>query len=395
MNTLSPFLESLKTSLINDTFIQLRLGDYKGEEAELKKIIVKRVLIKKKDHLSFVYRYKRRDLTKNHPVETAFQELEKVINLTAFCFAQLLTTIEDVSLQAKKSNLFLIKKTAPSHTEVPSREHDQPKQRKIESAEKHYLYALGITDSTGKVRPKGRDKFKQINHYIELLSSLLKELPSDKKLHIVDMGSGKGYLSFALFDYLKNILKLDVQLTGVEFRNDLVDLCNKIAKESKFTDLQFVQNTIENYQTNKKIDVLIALHACDTATDDAIYKGLTHKADLIITAPCCHKQIRKEIAQNKPTNEMSSILSHGIFMERQAEMVTDNLRALYLERANYSTKVFEFIDTEHTPKNILITAQRNDKKTVRSQEKIQKDIDNTKSLFGIRKHHLEVLIENS
>jgi hypothetical protein len=175
------------------------------------------------------------------------------------------------------------------------------------------------------------------------------------------MGSGKGYLSFALFDYLQNTLKLPVKLTGVEFRQDLVDLCNKIAKESKFSNLQFVQDTIENYKSDKKIDVLIALHACDTATDDAIHKGISHNAELIITAPCCHKQIRKEMTRCTANKELSSLLSHGIFIERQAEMVTDNLRALYLEKANYSTKVFEFIATEHTPKNILITAQLNTK----------------------------------
>ncbi len=394
MNPILQFIESVEKSLKNDTFIQLRLGDYRGADSELKKIIIKRVLIKKKDHLSFVQRYKTQDITKNYNLETALLELKNSMSHTTFCFAQLLTSTEDISLQANRSNSFIIKKSAPSSTKIPSRDHDQIKNRKITATKKHYLHTLGITDGTGRVRPKGMDKYKQINHYIELLSSLLKELPTDRELHIVDMGSGKGYLSFALFDYLQNTLKLPVKLTGVEFRQDLVDLCNKIAKESKFSNLQFVQDTIENYKSDKKIDVLIALHACDTATDDAIHKGISHNAELIITAPCCHKQIRKEMTRCTANKELSSLLSHGIFIERQAEMVTDNLRALYLEKANYSTKVFEFIATEHTPKNILITAQQNTKSTARSQEEIQEDIDNTKSLFGIEQHHLEELLNN-
>ena len=144
---------------------------------------------------------------------------------------------------------------------------------------------MGITDAQGNVYKNAQDKYKQINHYIEILSSLLKNLPERAVTNIVDMGAGKGYLTFALYDYRNNVLGKPAQVTGVEFRKDLVELCNDIAKKSGFDDLHFEEGTIENYAPQSEINVLIALHACDTATDEAIYQGITANADLIVVAP--------------------------------------------------------------------------------------------------------------
>ena len=161
-----------------------------------------------------------------------------------------------------------------------------------------------ITDDKGNVFKATQDKYIQINHYIEILSSLLKNLPQREILNVVDMGSGKGYLTFALYDYLTNVLNVKTKITGVEFRKDLVILCNSISKKSNFTNLFFEEGTIENFTTTT-IDVLIALHACDTATDDAIAKGIKANANLIVVAPCCHKQIRKQITLNKKQKDLN------------------------------------------------------------------------------------------
>ena len=204
------------------------------------------------------------------------------------------------------------------------------------------------------------------------------------------MGSGKGYLTFALYDYLTNILQKNASVIGVEFRPDMVELCNGIAQKTDFENLNFVQGTIEDYDS-QKTNILIALHACDTATDDAISKGISAQADLIVVAPCCHKQIRREMEKNKAKNDLDFLLKYGIFMERQAEMVTDGIRALILEYFGYKTKVFEFISDAHTPKNVLIVGVKG-KINSKKQAEILVKIKNIKEYFGIGFHHLERLI---
>jgi len=274
--------------------------------------------------------------------------------------------------------------------ELPTLVHDKQKNRKIEATGKSYLHELRITDAQGNVYKKTQDKFKQINHYIEILSSLLKALPNSEKLNIVDMGSGKGYLTFALYDYLTNTLQKPTSITGIEFREDLVKLCNQIASKSGFEDLQFEQGTIDSYNTEAQLNVLIALHACDTATDDAIYKGIANQADLIVVAPCCHKQIRREIEKGAGNENLDFLLRHGTFLERQAEMVTDGIRTLVLEHFGYSTKVLEFISDAHTPKNVLIIATK--KEGAEKSPKALEEIRKAKETFGIGQHHLEGLL---
>jgi hypothetical protein len=200
------------------------------------------------------------------------------------------------------------------------------------------------------------------------------------------MGSGKGYLTFALYDYLTHTLKKDATITGIEMREDLVNKCNQIATNSHYQNLKFEKGTIQE-TVLPAVDMLIALHACDTATDDAIFKGIKANAKVIICAPCCHKQIRKQMA---PENELKSITKHGILLERQAEIVTDSIRALILEAQGYKTKVFEFIATEHTPKNVLIVGTKTNRTETEKQENLEK-IAGLKKLFNIKSHYLETL----
>lgn len=306
-----------------------------------------------------------------------------------FRHASLFTLESDVVFELNIDKA-TIKINKPSHHELPSLDHNIKKNRLIEAGGKPYLQQLKITDEKGNVFNHAQDKYKQINHYVEVLSPLIKNLPKHDILRVLDMGAGKGYLTFALYDYLSNVLKLKAQVTGVEYRKDLVELCNDIAIKSNFKDLSFVQGTIMDYEV-KQANVLIALHACDTATDDAIYKGIVTGAELIVVAPCCHKQIRRELEQSKAKNELDFLLKHGIYLEREAEMVTDGLRSLLLEYAGYTTKVFEFISGEHTPKNVMIVAEKKVKTESQKNDLLAK-INETKTYFGIRNHHLEKLM---
>jgi len=383
------FTLSMQASLNDNTFVKLSLGNYKGREENLKNVYIKRILIRNEEKLSFTYRYKTRDIVKNYPLSEGISKVQDYLN-KEFYVATLFTTGFDMSFENLFDKKFTIRKNAASIRTVPSADHDRNKNRLISSNDKPYLTELKITDETGKVLANAQDKYKQINHYIEILSTLIKEIPTMETVNVVDMGSGKGYLTFALYDYLTHVLKVNSQVTGVEFRPELVELCNKIAQNTGFENLTFKEGTIEKYDSTGT-NILIALHACDTATDDAIFKGIKANADLIVVAPCCHKQIRRQLEASKTSNDLDFLTKYGIFLERQAEMVTDGIRAMILEYFGYKTKVFEFISDAHTPKNVMIVGIR-DQKIKDRDEKILQKIKDAKSYFGIEYHHLEKMI---
>ena len=382
----SEFTNEIEKSLGGQSFIKLSLGNYHGTEENLKNIYIKRVQIKLEEKLSFTYRYKTRDITKNFAYSEALAIFRRTIG-TDFHAATLQTTGYDLQFETQKNGKTVVRKRETALRETPSLEHDKAKKRLIQTGGKAYLHELGITDEQGQVLKNAQDKYRQINHYIELLSGLIHEMPKKELLKVADMGSGKGYLTFALYDYFQNVLHQPAEVTGVEFREDLVSLCNGIAQKSGFEKLHFEEGTIDKFEPGA-LDILIALHACDTATDDAIWKGISAAASLIVVAPCCHKQIRREIEANKASNDVQFLTRYGIFLERQAEMVTDGLRALILEYFGYKTKVFEFISDAHTPKNVMVVGIKDNRNKVDQQQVLDK-IGAAKNYFGIGYHHLE------
>ena len=394
--TLSKFNNILKTSIADKNLVKFSLGNYQGNDKDLKNVYIKLVKIKRIDMLSFNYRYKTRDIFKNLSIDDGSK---LIINFLSndFKIGTLFTVEQEIIIEHDKKNVIKLRERFFNTKLQPSLTHDKEKKRLIKPSNNPYLHALKITDAEGNVFKNAQDKYKQINQYIEILSSLIKELPAGTIKNVVDMGSGKGYLTFALYDYLHQQLNLKAKVTGVEFREDLVTLCNDIAKQANFDQLHFVEGTIEDYKV-KEINLLIALHACDTATDDAIFKGIKAGAELIVVAPCCHKQIRREIEKHKVQNDVSFLTKYGIFLERQAEMVTDGIRALILEYYDYKTKVFEFISDAHTPKNVLVVGVKkaeSSKTKDQSEEraKILQKIKETKAYFGIDYHHLERLLD--
>lgn len=376
MSKTAEFIDLAAQSLKDGTFAKLTLGHYTGAE-DLKKITVKKIVVKRIEKLGFTYTHKTKDIAKNYDFNEGLGIIKKYLGAD-FHAANLFTTEFDLAFDKNK-----LRKSEPTVTEIPSTEHDRAKNRVV--AKKPYLHDLGVTDASGNVLKSSQDKFRQIDKYVEILSGLVRDIPQDKIKNIVDMGSGKGYLTFALYDYLA-AQGHNPTVTGVEYRTDMVDLCTKIAAKSGFDGLKFQQGTIENYDASNA-NILIALHACDTATDDALAKGIAANAELIVVAPCCHKQIRNEM-EKANQGDLEFITRHGIFMERQAEMVTDGLRALILEYFGYSVKVFEFISGEHTAKNVMIVGTRNPKAKAKPPALLAKIAD-TKARFGITRHHLE------
>ena len=343
------FIALLQTAVHDSTLVKLTLGKHQGADATLKNIFIRPVTLKTGAQLSFVYRHATRDITKNLPPAEA---LTLVTNLIGgdFLDAHLFTPVQTIQLEiAKNGQARLSIKTASSAPAAAPVAHDREREYLI-PADSPWLQALGITNDRAQPREGMAAKFRQINKFIELLSHLTAEatLPSDRPFRIIDMGCGKGYLTFAAASYFGQ----RAEVLGVETRPELVALCQRVVDDVRFNTLKFFAGTIAETALDR-VDVLIALHACDTATDDAIAKGIAANAALIVVSPCCQKELRPQLIA-PPI--LADALKHGIFQERQAEFVTDALRALLLEWAGYRTKVFEFISTEHTAKNLMIAA---------------------------------------
>ena len=381
------FLNKFKDAFLKHKIVKLSLSKVDKAEKDLKNIYIVPVNIKNKNKLSFTYRYQTKDQVKNYDIEQALEFLLELIG-TTFLQAQLKTTSESHQLLiSKKGKSTLI--SSKSDSDAPSNLHNKEKKYLIKSENNKYLQMLGVCDNNGRVKDKQQDKYKQINRYVELMSSWLSKLDSSKTQHIVDMGSGKGYLTFALYDYLTNSLKQNIKMIGVELRPELVSLCMEIREACKFDGLEFVSKDINDFKSDE-IDILIALHACDTATDSAIFKGIRSKANLIVCAPCCHKQVRRDM---KKRSKFNSITKHGIFKERQAEILTDTLRTLIMEKEGYKTKAFEFISNEHTRKNIMLVGKKT--KDIIDETNINKEIEFLKKSFQIERQELEELLSQS
>lgn len=380
----SEFWAEAHRSIAEGSFVKLTLSKPAAKKTDWRKAYARLVDIRQQAHLSFTFQYERRDEVKNFLPDEGLSQAAQWLG-AHFLEANLFTLREHLCLSLNKKREARLQRQQAVHHDAPATTHDHAKQRPLPAGEgPGYLTQLGIAGADGQILQKGQRKFRQINRYIEIIGSLLQQHPLPPGARIVDMGSGKGYLTFALYDYLTYKLGLEVHLTGVELRPDLVDYCNEVARQSGFSRLSFTAGDIHDFPAGD-IDMLIALHACDTATDLALAKGIQSSAALIVVAPCCHKQVRRDM---QPPETLQAIARFGILWERQAELLTDSLRALLLESRAYETKTLEFIGLEHTPKNVMITAVKG-----RTNPRALDQISALKSLFGLPQHALEAMLD--
>lgn len=244
-----------------------------------------------------------------------------------------------------------------------------------------FLHLLGITSAQGNVISEVKRKYLQINRFEEIFSTLVSVFPPEKPLHITDMGCGKGYLTFAMYDFLKRRGYADVLMTGVDIKSKVMTHCNEVAVKCKFQGLHFEENTIDHYFT-EKMDVLVALHACDTATDDALVLAIQKKARLVIVAPCCQKQVRRSL--KRETGLTQSLYEFGMVKEKLATLFTDLIRVNVLKYNGYKVKMQEFIGLEHTAKNVMISGEFTGKVNHEALSEIKLWMDT----FGIGQHYL-------
>jgi len=377
------FLETLQSSLAAGTFLRLAFGKYRGDEPDLQRVSARRVSLKGKEHLSLTFQFQAKDVTRNVPLEDSADEISILLN-RGFKSAHLFTTTRDLQLEFNRRGKARLSKSRPTQTAEQRQDHDRTKQRLVDPTAP-WLRELGVTDATGKVLPSMSDKWRQINKFVEILESSLSDSPLEGKdrLQVVDFGSGKGYLTFAMHGHLRGARTL-----GVELRQALAAKCNDAANKGGCEGLQFSAGDIGQCEL-EHIDIMVALHACDTATDLAIHQGIRKGASLILCAPCCHKEIRPQI---RIPDELSPILRHGIHLGAQADMLTDTMRALLLEASGYSVKVFEFISLEHTSKNKMITAVK-DGKNSRATE-ARAEYQRLKAFYGVKSQRLEELLND-
>ncbi|AOA59242.1 class I SAM-dependent methyltransferase [Acinetobacter larvae] len=409
------FLDAILQAIEEKDFIRLVLSQFATRSDELQKVTVRSIVLQQQLQLSVLYRYPRQDITKNYPLSEA------------------ITCLSELLLQAKQANLFCqhkdlqLKKTKKSwqltqqlksaqHTEVAAipPQHDRRKKRYVDQ-NSPFLKYLGVCDAEGQVIPSMARKWKQINKFVEIFANAWQQLDFSQqldssqadssqpdssplnslqqRLHVVDFGSGKGYLTFALYDYLQQQHALaqapQAVVTGLELNAQMVEFCQKAAQACHFEQLKFYQDDVRRYQP-EALDVMIALHACDIATDFAIHSGIRLNAAMIMCAPCCHKELRPQL---RSPAVLQPMLQYGLHAGQQAEMLTDTIRALLLNAYGYECKVFEFVALEHSSKNKMILATKR-KSPPQPDAKILAEIAALKKMYGIQQHSLELLLND-
>lgn len=348
----------LKEIILSEEMIYAVISNQrKKDEESFNKVTIKPVLIKDELKLQFTYNYKSKVLHKNLGFIESIDEIEKLL-IENFKQAIFCAKNADYHILISKKDKVTILKKKPTKENIDL-SHNRKKSYIIEDGEPcDFLIRLGVMNEKGKVASKRYDKFRQINRFLEMVDDVIPKISKDKTLNIVDFGCGKSYLTFALYYYLVDILNLDVNIIGLDLKRDVILFCNEVALDLNYNRLKFIHGDIKDYEDMDKVDMVVTLHACDTATDAALVKAVNWEAQAILSVPCCQHEFYDKI--KSPV--LDPMLDHGIIKEKLASLVTDSLRANVLEILGYQVQLLEFIDMEHTPKNILIRAIKVDNK---------------------------------
>jgi len=375
------FLEALRNSLLDQRFQKLVYSRPVGTAPDLKQLRARPVTLRGEAFLSIVTRFARRDETRNVPMAEAFDVLSPLPG-TAFRSAHLFTATESLQLDFSKKGRPLLKR----HANVLSPEapvHDRAKKQFL-PAEAPWLHRMGVTDEGAAVRPSMSDKWKQINKFAEILDQVLPAAPpSNGPFTIVDFGCGRGLLTFAAYDRAAARFGDRAEVIGVELREHLTSAAATVAGDLKLEGLRFSSGDIADFPL-QRLGGVIALHACDTATDLALHAGIRGGAEFILSSPCCHKEIRPQIQIPAVLRPM---LRHGSHLGQEAEMLTDTLRMLLLESRGYRVRLVEFVSLEHTAKNKLIVAEKG-----KPNPEALAQFQELKLFYGIQTQQLERLL---
>jgi SAM-dependent methyltransferase len=381
------FISEFEASVISKAFVKLVLS-MSGSGANAQKVIVD-IFVKADDfRFSINSLLPDRSLTKTMTLKETVEMLnvELVRNYSA---AVLFSSVNDINFVVNRNGVESMSVSPPTKIASQESPHNRKKNYLIKEDE-DYLVALGVSNSKGRVVGAAYSKYRQIAKFIEIVDSHLSVAALAKKdlISVLDVGSGKGYLTFALYSFLSQKFDVSIDVKGVDTKTDMVEKCNKIATGLGFSGLQFINKSIGDFE-REKLDIVVALHACDTATDHAIFHGISSNAQHIFCAPCCQHEISTQL--KKSNTENASLISHGLFLQKQADLVTDVSRTLLLESAGYKVKVLEFVSSEHSTKNTLIVASKGIN-SGKINRKYQEYIS-LKMAFGFRQHTLADLLD--
>ncbi len=368
-----------KTTLIDFTgFHKITLAKKTDKTNKLSKVIIRPILIKNQ---TFAQIEEFKDNQAFHKNISTDELNSFVTNYLENYFMEIYVLFESHEMYGRrnKNNEFSFRKTKAKQTRTLNMSHDKDKNYILKNnLIIPPLIELGIMDKSGIVFKSKMDKFIQINNFLNILDQASNDMiKTGNKIHILDLCCGKSYLTFILYYFFEKIKKIDFQLTGVDMKSDVIKKCNDIKNNLGYNNLEFIESDITKYKHKSQIDIVISLHACDIATDIVLQSAVKNNAKLILSVPCCHKELQNQI--HHPDLEFA--LKYGLLKSRFAAIITDALRANYLENNGYKTDILEFVDFENTPKNVMIRAAFNDKKQNNDLEKIVKDLEINPSIL--------------
>lgn len=339
-------------ALITATISQPRL-----KSNEIKRVKLKPIELKGIYTIQIEYQYERILKHENIPLEAFPEHFDLLLEQFRQIHAQF--TEQTIHIQLSKKNKVLWKSEQVQTNKKVDLTHNRKKQYLLDDTTIHpFLVRLGVQAENGTIKKQKYDKFKQINRFVEFIDDALDYLPKNRQIRILDFGSGKSYLTFALYHYLKIIKKLDIHVTGLDLKKEVIEECNGIAQDLGYEDLQFLVGDIQDFNDETAVDMVVTLHACDVATDMALARAVKWGASVILSVPCCQHELNRQL--QSPALEIMT--QHGLIRERFAALATDSIRAQLLSLVGYEAQLLEFIDMENTPKNILIRAYYTGKK---------------------------------
>ena len=348
-------ISEILSHIDNNNINKITFSNIRNKELELDKVIGKLVNIKNCINLQLEYRYKR--IIKHTNLVTTDSESIKKVIIELFELAKDISVVTvDENINIKVSKKFKISVNRKKTTaKVVSFDHNKKKEYFLDEKQKYdFLIKLGIQNKDGKVVKSKYNKFKQINKYLEFIKQATTQLDYNKQITILDFGSGKSYLTFSTYYYLTEVLKMNVKIIGIDLKKEVIENCNNIAEKLNFKNLSFIYGDVIDYENKDEIDMVISLHACNTATDIAILKALGWKAKVFFAVPCCQKEVNGQLN----SDFLPFMLKHGIVKEKFSTLLTDSVRSEVLEAFGYKSDIVEFISAENTPKNQLIRAYK-------------------------------------
>ncbi|MEO4054969.1 SAM-dependent methyltransferase [Solibacillus sp. CAU 1738] len=359
--------EQFLALLQEQTLIYATISQPRQKSNELKRIKLKPIQLKGVYTIQIEYQYERILKHENVKLDAFAHHFDLLLEQFRQIHAQF--TDQSIQIQLSKKNKVLWKSDKTQQQKQVNLSHNRKKQYLLDDATAYpFLIRLGVQTEDGKVKKQKYDKFKQINRFVEFIDDSLAHLPEDRQIRILDFGSGKSYLTFALYHYLKIEKGLDIRVTGLDLKKEVIEECNRIAQDLQYDDLQFLVGDINDYNEETSVDMVVTLHACDVATDMALARAVKWGAKVILSVPCCQHELNRQL--NAP--ELDIMTQHGLIRERFAALATDSIRAQLLTLVGYETQILEFIDMENTPKNILIRAYFTGKKATQ-EERIKYD----------------------